>query len=231
MCTDTITLPRHLQRELLAQARLGNPDAFAGLVRPYRQALYHKALRLTGSPADAEDVQQEALLRAFSKLEQFAGGADPDADEFRAWVARIAANASIDILRRRKITPILSYDEMWGENEMPWISRVAAATADPEDQYARKQMRDRMAAAIERLPADLRTVCLLRDVLELPTQKVAHRLGISGVAVRLRLFRAHAKLRDAMRSARAKTCRKERPARAGSPRAAFRAILDPCCGD
>src|SRR5271169_3963038 len=75
---------------LLAQARCGNRDAFAEMVSPYMTTVYQRARRLTGNPADAEDVSQEALLKAWSRLEQFSGKPGDNTDDFRAWLTRIA---------------------------------------------------------------------------------------------------------------------------------------------
>src|SRR5947209_15499896 len=84
------------QRSLLARARSGSPEAFAEMVSPHLPTLYRRARGLTGNAADAEDVSQEAVLKAWSRLEQFAGKQDESVDDFRAWISRIASNASID---------------------------------------------------------------------------------------------------------------------------------------
>ena len=78
-------------------------------------------------------------------------------------------------------------------------TRLPARTDNPEECYARRELRVLIAAAIARLAPDLRQICLLRDVLQYSTHEVAARLGISTVAVRLRLFRAHRRLRDILR--------------------------------
>src|ERR1700756_5978171 len=87
--------------KLLAEARSGNAEAFATMVSPYMPALYRRARGLTGNAADAQDVSQETVLKAWSRLEQFAGKQDESIDDFRAWISRIAANTSIDLLRQR----------------------------------------------------------------------------------------------------------------------------------
>src|ERR1700680_4244411 len=89
---------RSAPRGLLAQARRGNPEAFAEMVSPYMQTVYQRARRLTGNTADAEDVSQEAFLKAWSRLEQFSGNEEHPTGDFRAWISRIGANSSIDLL-------------------------------------------------------------------------------------------------------------------------------------
>src|SRR3984893_7199116 len=181
---------------LLAQARKRNPEAFAQMVSPYMPTLYRRACRLTGNAADAQDVSQEAVLKAWSRLEQFAGKQDESIDDFRAWISRIAANTSIDLLRQRRDGKIASLDQTKGESDETLGSGIASEEQDPEERCARREMGRLLAKAIVQLPPDLRQACLLRDVLHYSTQEVASRLGISVVAVRLRLFRAHRRLRE-----------------------------------
>jgi RNA polymerase sigma-70 factor (ECF subfamily) len=192
---------RGARRSLLEQARGGNPEAFAEMVAPYATTLYQRARRLTGNPADAEDASQEALLKAWSRLEQFSGKREENADEFRAWVSRIAANTSIDVLRQRRDGKMLSWEERQGASEETLGSGIAAGEDNPEQRCARREMCRLLAEAIMQLPRDLRQACLLRDVMHYSTQEVAERLSISVVAVRLRLFRAHRRLREKLEDA------------------------------
>ena len=190
---------RAAQRKVLADARRGDREAFAEMVLPYGPGLYRRALRLTGNAADAEDARQEALLKAFSRLNQFAGQQVEGKDDLHAWVSRITTNASIDLIRQRREGKYISLEEPGINPEETFGSRLAARTDNPEENYARREQRVLIAGAIARLAPDLRQICLLRDVLQYSTHEVAARLGISTVAVRLRLFRAHRRLRDDLR--------------------------------
>lgn len=220
--------------DLLARARRGNREALAGLVVPYASGLYLSALRVTGNPSDAEDVRQEALLRAVSRLDQFAGSRSESRDDFHAWVSRIGSNAAIDVIRRRREGKVVSLEQPIGTADETLGAGIAARQENPEQRLARKEMRALLADAISQLPADLRQVCLLQDVLHYSTQEVAGRLGISTVAVRLRLFRARRRLREKMnqaleppkpRAARPVSRRSERASCAAMPVNAF------ACGD
>jgi RNA polymerase sigma-70 factor (ECF subfamily) len=196
MSATTISFGSIHRTGLLARARRGNREAFGELVLPYAPGLYRRALRITGNAADAEDVRQEAMLKAMSRLEQFTGSQQEDRDDLHAWVGRIAANASIDLLRQRRDSKLTSLEEQTGAGEETLAGTIAARSDNPEERFARRQMRQFFAQAIKQLPSDLRQVCLLRDVLQYTTQEVAERLGVSTVAVRLRLFRAHRRLRE-----------------------------------
>jgi RNA polymerase sigma-70 factor (ECF subfamily) len=161
--------------------------------------MYLGALRLTRNPADAEDVRQEAFMKVMTRLEQFCGTPGESRDELHAWVSRIASNASIDVIRKRRDGRLFSLEEPNGAGEETLGSNVTACEDNPEERFARREMRKLMADAISQLAPDLRQVCLLRDVLQYSTQEVAERLGISAMAVRLRLFRAHRRLREKLR--------------------------------
>jgi RNA polymerase sigma-70 factor (ECF subfamily) len=196
MCSTSLSFASTTRTGLLLQARKGDRESLAKLILPYGLSLYLGALRLTRNPAEAEDVRQEAFLKAISRLEQFNGSQDETRDDLHAWVSRIAANASIDVIRKRREGKIVSLEEPNGAGEETHGSNVAARVDNPEERFARREMRRHLADAIKQLAPELRQVCLLRDVLQYSTQEVADRVGISAIAVRLRLFRAHRRLRE-----------------------------------
>ena len=191
LCVDGAT-----RTALLLHARKGDRESLAKLILPYAPGLYLGALRLTRNPADAEDVRQDAFLKAMTRLEQFAGTPGEHGDDLHAWVSRIVANASIDVLRKRRDGKLFSLDEPNGAGDETLGSHVTSCQDNPEERFARREMRKLMADAITQLSPELRQVCLLRDVVQYSTQEVAERLGISAMAVRLRLFRAHRRLRE-----------------------------------
>lgn len=199
--SDLSLLDGGAHRGLLLRAREGDREAFAQMVSPYVPTMTQRARRLTGNAADAEDVSQEALLKAWSRLEQFSGNQDENGDDFRAWLARIAGNTSIDVLRQRRDGKLLSLEEPRGSAEETLGSGIAVRDDNPEERCARREMGRMLAEAILQLPADLRQACLLRDVMHYSSQEVADRLEISVVAVRLRLFRARRRLREKLEDA------------------------------
>ena len=213
MCSTSLCLDGATRSGLLMQARKGDRESFAKLILPYASGMYLGALRLTRNPADAEDVRQEACLRAMTRLDQFAGTPGENRDDLHAWVSRIASNASIDVIRKRRDGKLFSLEEPNGASEETLGSNVAAREDNPEERFARREMRKLMADAIAQLAPELRQTCLLRDVLQYSTQEVAERLGISAMAVRLRLFRSHRNLRE-------KLCASMKPAKQRQTRAA-----------
>ena len=184
------------RRALLRSARAGDRQALAELVMPYATGLYRSSLRLTGNVQDAEDVRQETFLKTLARLDQFAGAQTGPRDDMHAWVSRIARNASIDVIRRRREGKIFSLDQTNNSFDEPWAAQISSGEPNPEESLLRQEKRRLLASAISGLPPDLRQVCLLMDVLNYSTQEVANHVGISNVAVRLRLFRARRKLRE-----------------------------------
>jgi RNA polymerase sigma-70 factor (ECF subfamily) len=243
MCSTSLCLDGATRSALLLQARKGDRESLAKLILPYAPGLYLGALRMTRSPADAEDVRQDAFLKAMTRLEQFSGTRGENRDDLHAWVSRIAANASIDVLRKRRDGKLFSLEEPNGAGEETLGSNVAACEDNPEERFARREMRKLMADAITQLTPELRQVCLLRDVLQYSTQEVAERAGISAMAVRLRLFRAHRRLRErlsvALKPAKQRQARAAATAqidrrgeeRLRSPRVPLGAFAECACGD
>ncbi len=196
MCSTSLCLDSATRSALLIQARKGDRESLAKLILPYSPGLYLCALRMTRNPADAEDVRQDAFLKVTTRLDQFAGSPGENRDDLHAWVSRIVANASIDVLRKRRDGKIFSLEEPNGAGDETLGSNVTAREDNPEERFARREMRKLMADAITQLPPEMRQVCLLRDVLQYSTQEVAERVGTSAMAVRLRLFRARRRLRE-----------------------------------
>src|SRR6202008_3712174 len=137
--SDLSSLDGAAHRGLLLRAREGDREAFAQMVSPYVPTMTQRARRLTGNATDAEDVSQEALLKAWSRLEQFSGQQDENADDFRAWLARIAANTSIDVLRQRRDGKIFSMEERRGPGEETLGGGLPAREDNPEDLCARRE--------------------------------------------------------------------------------------------
>ncbi len=214
MCSSSLCLDGATRSALLTLARKGDRESLAKLILPYAPGLYLGALRMTRNPADAEDVRQDAFLKTMTRLEQFTGSPCENRDDLHAWVSRIAANASIDVLRKRRNGKVFSLEEPSGAGDDTLGSNVTACEDNPEERFARREMRKLMADAIAQLAPELRQACLLRDVLQYSTQEVADRVGISAMAVRLRLFRAHRRLREKLTLALRPSKQRQAPAAA-----------------
>jgi len=243
MCSTSLCLDGPTRSALLTQARRGDRESLGRMILPYSGSVYLGALRMTGNHADAEDVRQEALLKAMSRLEQFAGSQEDAHDGLHAWISRIGINASIDLIRKRRDGKLFSLEEPKGEGEETLGSGVAAREENPEEQFARREIGKLIADAITQLAPELRQVCVLRDVSQYSTQEVAERLRISSMAVRLRLFRARRRLRETLSETMAPRKKGQFRARTlaqtstradegkSQPRIPLRAFAEWACGD
>ena len=183
---------------MLAAAQTGDPQAFMSLVSPFAPGMQRLANRYTRNLTDAEDICQESLLKAYTKLRQFSGETDFISHEFHGWLTRIAANSAIDFIRRKHAKKLVALDECQSVPNLRHEAGPAGWGENPERTYVRKERRALLVRAIKNLPVELRRVCLLRSVMQFSTSEVAAKLGISTTAVRLRLFRAHGHLRKSL---------------------------------
>ena len=158
-------------------------------MRRYNQRVYRLARSVLPSDHEAEEVTQEAWVRAYEHLDQFAGRA-----AFSTWLGRIALHEAWARARRaRRLRPI----EPAGDGEGREMTR-AAAGPDPETEALGQEVRSLLEAAVEALPESYRTVFVLRHVEELSTAETAELLDLTEEAVKTRLHRARAALQKTL---------------------------------
>ncbi|HLZ07615.1 MAG TPA: sigma-70 family RNA polymerase sigma factor [Chloroflexota bacterium] len=164
--------------------RSTNLGDFELLVDEYGDRIYAAALRITGMPADAEDVLQETFLQAYEHRATFRGEASP-----ATWLYRIAVNAALARLRQRRPTVYL---EETGYDTPP----VVDWSNDLGRRVEAAELREQLETGISRLPVDFRVVVVLRDAEGLSTTEVARTLELSEAAVKSRLHRGRVLLRQ-----------------------------------
>jgi len=176
---------------LVTKAREGDDRAFADLVKRYEAKIFRLAQHITQNREDAEDVLQEAFLKAYEHLGQFQGQS-----KFYTWIVRIAVNQALMKLRKRKSDRSVSLDDDIDTGEDKVAREIAAWDENPEQRYTREEMNQILTAAIEGLAPIYRAVFVLRDVDGLSTEEAAEALDLSVPAVKSRLLRARLQLRD-----------------------------------
>lgn len=169
-------------RTLLAAAAAGDTGAFDALVRSQTPLMYRVALRILGNTADAEDVVQDAWISAWRALPRFRGQAEPS-----TWLYRVATNAALAQLRRRRRTVSLDADPSDG-------MIVVDDAVRPEDAALRDERTAQVHRAIAELDPSQRIPLVLREFEELSYEEVAAVLQISVPAVRSRVHRARTAL-------------------------------------
>jgi RNA polymerase sigma-70 factor (ECF subfamily) len=190
--TSATTLPSAFDESaLVAQARAGDSQAFTELVNHYERKIYRLAKNITQNNEDAEDVLQEAFLKAYEHLDTFQGNS-----KFYTWIVRIAVNEALMKLRKRKSDRTVPLDEPMELGEETVEREIAVWEDNPEQRYSREEMQRILDEAVDTLKPDFRTVFVLRDIEELSTEEAAEALGISIAAVKSRLLRARLALRE-----------------------------------
>jgi len=176
---------------LVRAAKSGDISAFEQLVKLYDRNIFRLAQHITQNREDAEDVVQEAFLKAYTHLNGF-----QEQSKFYTWLVRIAVNESLMKLRRRRADKTVSLDqEIEGEeNSMP--REVNDWRPNPEQVYNQAEMNQILTKTIGGLPGGFRTVFVLRDVEGLSTEETAEALQLSVPAVKSRLLRARLQLRE-----------------------------------
>ena len=181
------------ESELVSRAQAGEDEAFAELVSRYQNKIYRLAKNITQNKEDAEDVLQEAFLKAYSHL----GGFQRNS-RFYTWIVRIAVNEALMKLRKRRSDRTVPLDEPVETGEEAVTREIAVWEDNPEQRYSREEMQGILDDAVEDLKPDFRTVFVLRDIEELSTEETAEALGISIPAVKSRLLRARLALRESL---------------------------------
>jgi RNA polymerase sigma-70 factor (ECF subfamily) len=165
----------------------GEGDAFERFVEYFRSKIFHYSWLMCGRPEDAEEVAQETLLRVFESLGQLR-----EPEQVRAWVFRIAKNACLMQRRKSVFAPVreLSTDELLPEEEPSGVE------LPPDREYLQGELRAVLDRIIAELPANYRSVVVLRDMEELSTDETAEILDVSPDVVKTRLHRARTAMRQ-----------------------------------
>jgi len=168
--------------ELVNRAREGDAAAFSTLLNRYESKIFRLAMNITQNREDAEDVLQEAFLKAYEHLDQFQGNS-----RFYTWIVRIAVNQALMKLRKRKTDRSVSLDEQIDTGEDTVIREIASWDPDPEQQFSQDELHTILTEAVDQLAPIYRAVFVLRDV---------EALDLSIPAVKSRLLRARLQLRE-----------------------------------
>jgi RNA polymerase sigma-70 factor, ECF subfamily len=182
--------PNDDELQLVTAARAGDIPAFETLVNRYERKIFRLGMNITGSREDAEDVMQEAFLKAYQHLPEFEGNS-----RFYTWLVRIAVNQALMKLRKRRPNQV-SLDEEIETGEDSFFRDVEDWGPSPAERYEQTQLHDILNEAISELDPNFRIVFQLRDIEEMSTEETADVLHLSVPAVKSRLLRARLKLRQ-----------------------------------
>lgn len=186
--------PNAAEQDLIQRVQTGDTDAFYDLVRPYERAVFLAAVAIVKNDADAEEVAQEAILKAFKGLARFRQEA-----KFSTWLIQIAINEAKMKLRKDRRHLHESIDEGQRSDEGEYTPKDFADWREiPSEALEQKELRAALTRALNTLPEKYRTVLILRDVQHLSIAETAQLLSLSEANVKTRLSRARLQMRDAL---------------------------------
>ena len=176
------------ETQLIRKARDGDTEAFAELVGLHERFVYNLALRTLGNPDEAADMAQEAFIRAWRALAEFRGQA-----QFRTWLYRIVLNLCLNrVPRLRREINNLTQDEMID------LPESSSNTNNPVTSLEQSELRAHLHHEIDKLPEQYRLLVSLRYQHELSYEEIAALVGLPIGTVKTGLFRAKARLREAL---------------------------------
>lgn len=178
------------ESEILRQAASGKTEAFEELVRQYEKPVYNLALRMVRNPEDAQDLAQEAFLRAWRGLGQF-----QFESAFSTWLYRLTSNVCIDFLRRQK-KQVQSSLTVCDEEEQARELSVPDPAPLPEERAIANEQRALVRQAMDQLETEHRQILTLRVIQGLSYQEIGQILELKEGTVKSRLARAREKIRQ-----------------------------------
>lgn len=173
------------EEQLIASILAGNTQEFHSLIRPYERTVFVMALTLLKNEADAEDVAQEAFLKAFRNLKNFRSES-----KFSTWLISITLNEARSRLRRKNAVPMESLDEPLDEQGHVSPALLRDWREIPSEAVERLEIRQLLQQAVADIPLIYRETFVLRDMEDLSVNETAEMLGISVASVKVRLHRA-----------------------------------------
>jgi RNA polymerase sigma-70 factor (ECF subfamily) len=174
-----------LEHKWIAKCLDGDTEAFGRLAEHHRGQVFRVAYGMLRNAEEAEDVTQEAFVKAFEALKRF-----DRKRPFLPWILSIATHLSIDRIRRAARARGLA-------EERPDAAALRPAGAEAADEsLARRELREALWRAVRELDGRMRAVLWLRDIEGRPTEEVAEMLGIAPPTVRVHLFKARARVRE-----------------------------------
>ena len=176
------------EAEIVRRVLEGDADAFGAIVDEYQKNVYNLALRMTGNPEDAQDMSQEAFIKAFNSLASFRGDS-----KLSVWLYRIVSNVCLDFLRSRKRRQTVSLNMDDGEGGTAELE-IPDLSAMPEEELNRRLTREAVRKGLLSLPEDQREILLLREIEGLSYDEIAQALELEAGTVKSRIFRARKRL-------------------------------------
>lgn len=181
-------MTREQELTVIRRVQHGDVEAFELLVAAYEKNVFNVALQMTGNREDAQDMAQEAFIKAYSSLSSFRGDS-----RFSSWLYRIVANVCLDFKRRQSRRPSASLTVEDDEGESVQLD-IADESQSPETLLEQKMTREAVREGLQQLPDEQRQILLLREIQGLSYEEIGEAMGLEAGTVKSRIFRARKKL-------------------------------------
>lgn len=177
------------EKKLIEQAKSGDQDAFAQLVLAHQNKVYTLCVHLVSDRQEAEDLAQEAFLKAWQNLDKFQGESS-----FATWMHRLTTNLCLDFLRKKTRRKNISVAVSLDDEESGW-SEPADHRQDPQQKLEQNERRQALSRALAELPEEHRRLLLMREVGGMSYQEIADALEVDLGTIKSRIARARERLR------------------------------------
>ncbi|WP_416148267.1 RNA polymerase sigma factor SigW [Salipaludibacillus sp. HK11] len=180
-------------KKIILEVKKGNQEAFAELMDLYKDKVYHIVYRMLGNVHEAQDVSQEAFLRAYSNIDSY------DINrKFSTWLFRIATNLAIDRIRKKKPDFHLE-DQVAGTEDLNYYSQISGDDVLPEDQVVQFEMQEWIQDEVMQLPPKYRSAIILKYLEDLSLKEISEILNLPVATVKTRIHRGREALRKRLR--------------------------------
>ncbi len=181
-------MTREQELTIIRRVQHGDTDAFELLVAAYEKNVFNVALQMTGNREDAQDMAQEAFLKAYSSLSSFRGDS-----KFSSWLYRIVSNVCLDYKRKQIRRPSSSLTVEDDDGETLQLA-IADESQSPERLLEQKLTREAVRRGLQELPEEQRHILLLREIQGLSYEEIGEAMDLEAGTVKSRIFRARKKL-------------------------------------
>ncbi len=178
------------EASLIEQSKAGNIESFEQLIIAHQKKAFNIAYRILGNLEDANDVTQEALLKAYRGINKFNGKSS-----FSTWLYAIVNNACMDFIRKNRKTTVTYLDREYETEEGSYKAQVYSDEDTPEAVLEKKEVQRLVNEAINKLSYEHRKIIVLRDIQQFSYQEIAQMLNCSEGTVKSRISRARTNLK------------------------------------
>lgn len=178
------------EKKLIELSVGGDIEAFETLIQSHQKRVYNIALRMTKNPEDAQELAQDALVRAFTSISKFRGDSS-----FSTWLYRITVNVCTDFLRKRNRVIHISVEQGAAANDNEQGLQIAEDSPGPDELAEKKQLKKLVRDAMDSLSDDHRQVIILRDIMHMSYKEISDALNVNEGTVKSRINRARGELK------------------------------------